>query len=165
MSVCKPLWNILEPSHGGTALVEDPREVDEGAVAVAVAPLVLRAEPLARAAVGLAGRAGDEQVNESPQRLGIQAADAVAPNRRSPQRLCFHPGQERGRCRGFPFDITHGPKPVSKSVEGELDAGVVEARAGEDAEGLDGTIHIHAPPAFARTSAANFALIAAVASA
>jgi hypothetical protein len=46
MSACKPLAHILEPSHGGTTLVKDPGEVDEGSVAVAVRTVVFRAEPI-----------------------------------------------------------------------------------------------------------------------
>jgi len=134
MSACKPLWNILEPSHGGATLVEDPGEVNEGAVAVAVAPVVFVPFPLARAAVGLAWWAGDEEIDKPSQRLGVHSADAIAPNRSAPQGLRAHPGQECGRCCCVPLDVTHGANPVSKSVKGEFNPGVVEPGAGEDAK-------------------------------
>jgi len=127
VSPSKPLRNILEPAHGGATLVEDSGEVDKGAVAVAVRSVVLVALPLAGTGIGLAGWAGDEQVNESPQRLGVHARDAIAPNRSAPQGRRAHPGQERGRGCCVPLDVTHGLKSVSESFEGKLDAGIVEA--------------------------------------
>lgn len=143
MSACKPLWNILEPDQGGVTLFDDPREVHERSFPVAVASLVRVAESLPRAAVGLAGRASNEDVDVPPQRSGVQAADAIDPNRSTLQRLVDHPRHERGRRSGLPLNVTHGSNGVSESFKREHDGGVVEPAAGEGAEDVDGVSHTY----------------------
>lgn len=114
MSACNPLWNILEECQGGVRLADDSRRVIDRPVASVPASFVVVAKPISRTAVGLAWRAGRDEIDESPQRSGVQCFEAGAENRSRLQRLRFHPTHEPGCRTGFPLDETQNARSESE---------------------------------------------------
>lgn len=109
---------------------------------------IFKALLFACGAVGLAGQSSSEDVNESPQRSGVQVSEVAAENRRLLQTLFFHPGQEETCGVGFPFCETHHTRADAKDVlPGEFDGDVEHAGATAEAEQsraerLEGMSHI-----------------------
>jgi len=141
MPTCDPLRNILEEDHGGATLVDDADGVWQRPISVTVAAFIGVAASLSGDAVGLAGRACGEQVNESPQRSGVHVGEIAAENRRSLQGLRFHPGQEPGRGMGFPLAETQNVRSESEQFKPGADGFVEHSGAAIETESLDGISH------------------------
>ena len=148
-SVCKPLANILEEDQGGSHFADDPHGMHERSGPVAVRSLIGIAFAFSGAAVGLTGRTGDKDVNESAKRSGIQFAQVAAVNRRRLQGRLFHPIQEKPRRKGFPLDLTQNARPDSAPFKLAADGVIEESATAVEAETVDGISRIHANPSAA----------------
>lgn len=79
---------------------------------------------------GLAGEATTDDIHAS-KGGGVEVRHVAAPNRRSLQGLRFHPGQERRRGVGLPFEIGHNTHSLS---EGDAEGKLEPSSAAEQAE-------------------------------
>lgn len=84
---------------------------------------IVRSASFAGDAEGLAGIAGSNEMNSAAPRAAVEGSQIV-PDRRWIQRLVDHPGHERGRSVGFPFDETHSPIAGFGDVKTQVEASV-----------------------------------------
>lgn len=74
----------------------------------------------------LAWKTGSDEIHSSAPRCAIKGCEIV-PDRRSIQRLVFHPCHESGRCVGVPLNVTYSAGVDSGVSEGKLKASVSRA--------------------------------------
>jgi len=113
--------DVLEEGHRCPCFSEDPSDFRPEVSGV------VGSEALPRAAEGLAGVTGSEDIHAATPRATVEGSEVV-PNRRSLQGRFFHPRHEgfRGSC--FPLDVAHGSKPASESqIKSEVESAVTGA--------------------------------------
>ena len=135
----KEPWDVLEKHPFGANLPNDAPDIGPEPA------LVRRAEAFARVGRGLAGEAGRDEIHASAPRATVEGGDVV-PDRSWIQGRVCHPRHERGRCVGFPLNVTHSSVRVA---EGDSEAEIESSAAGTKSQpiqtALQSTTYTSAP--------------------
>jgi len=114
--------DVFEETNGGFNLAHDTGDVRPKMARVFIAELA------SGDGKRLARITAMDDIHQAAPRSAVEGGNVV-PDRRAIQDLVFHPRHERGRCVGFPLDVTHSSISAVGDVEAEVET------SGSGAEG------------------------------
>jgi hypothetical protein len=108
------MGDIFEKDDGRIAFADNPGDMGPEMAWIGLAKSATRdRERLARVA-------RSEDIHEAAPWSAVEGGKVV-PDRCRIQSLVFHPRHERGRCVGFPLDVTHSPVSGTSDMEAEVE--------------------------------------------